>query len=492
MNDLLVKCGYDYLPEINYILRFILGDVFGLSFDIAENDGDCIEITRPSAQPGKRLVLACELFQTPHERWLSHDSLPTLPLRRFDASSEGIDLNCLPDSLPVIYGRFLDNGSLLKTESNTIETGIDIFGSAFFMLTRCEELILEDRDEYGRFPFSAALACRESFHDIPVVNCYIELLWFLMQQLWHDLKRKGRSFRILLSHDVDNPLIYAWQNWRTTLRSLMGDLVKRRSLVTAAKRFAVSTASGLGCFNRQENVPDWLLRLDPAYNLDWIMDTDERFGLQSCFNFITGHSGGRIDGVYSLDWEWIKHLLQEINRRGYEIGLHPSFNSWQDTKAVREEFEILKGKCRQIGVKQPEWGGRQHFLRWSNPETWQAWEDAGLHYDSTLGYPEKPGFRCGICYEYPVFNLKTRQQLKLRERPLVFMDASILDYMGGSLPDMTHEAAKYAGIVQEFNGDFVLLHHNCRLSTAEAKSAYCTILEEITAKKPDPEKPIGS
>ena len=43
------------------------------------------------------------------------------------------------------------------------------------------------------------------------------------------------------------------------------------------------------------------------------------------------------------------------------------------------------------GVRQDEWGGRQHFLRWTNPETWRNWEAAGLDYDSTLAYADAVG-----------------------------------------------------------------------------------------------------
>ena len=31
-----------------------------------------------------------------------------------------------------------------------------------------------------------------------------------------------------------------------------------------------------------------------------------------------------------------------------------------------------------------------HYLRWENTTTLQAWDEAGMNYDSTLGYADQP------------------------------------------------------------------------------------------------------
>jgi hypothetical protein len=40
-------------------------------------------------------------------------------------------------------------------------------------------------------------------------------------------------------------------------------------------------------------------------------------------------------------------------------------------------------------------------------------DEAGIDYGSTLSYADHAGFRCGVCYEYPAFDIKKRKQLKL-------------------------------------------------------------------------------
>jgi hypothetical protein len=84
-------------------------------------------------------------------------------------------------------------------------------------------------------------------------------------------------------------------------------------------------------------------------------------------------------------------------------------------------FARLQRVAEAAGVRQDEWGGRQHVLRWANPDTWRDWEAAGLSHDSTLAYSEAIGFRTGTCHPYRVFDLRERR-LRVREVPFQVME----------------------------------------------------------------------
>ena len=60
------------------------------------------------------------------------------------------------------------------------------------------------------------------------------------------------------------------------------------------------------------------------------------------------------------------------------------------------------------------------------------WNDAGFDYDTTLNHAEHAGFRCGTCHPFPLWDFAKRRMLKVKECPLVLMDASLLakQYMG--------------------------------------------------------------
>ena len=147
---------------------------------------------------------------------------------------------------------------------------------------------------------------------------------------------------------------------------------------------------------------------------------------------MTRHTDPHFDGDYSIGDPWIRGLMREIAVRGHEVGLHPSYNTYRDEAGLRLERDLLLRACEEEELGQQRYGGRQHFLRWANPITWRLWDEAGLAYDSTLGFPDAVGFRCGSCYEFPVFDLEKRRALKLTERPLVVMESALLHY--GPMP----------------------------------------------------------
>ena len=61
--------------------------------------------------------------------------------------------------------------------------------------------------------------------------------------------------------------------------------------------------------------------------------------------------------------------------------------------------------------------------------TWKILEENKIQYDLTLGYPEMPGFKCGICYPFHVFDIVNKKKLNLIEIPLIIMDVSLMDYL---------------------------------------------------------------
>ncbi len=472
-----------YLPEKRYIFDVLLEEFLGLEYDIKFAETDNITITSQNASDNRRLILSNQFFLTPESMWLQSDSIPKSPLNHWLPEIDNIRIENISESIPVIFGNLFDSGSYIKRSQQEIEIGIDIFGSSFFMLTRYEELVLPDRDNHDRFPIESSLAFKSGFTDQPIVNYYTELLWWGLSNLWQDLIRKDRQFKIYVSHDIDNLLEYAWQPIPQFLRSLAVDVLKHRSLSQAVNRTIVCFFEKLG-FVRKGN--KFILRKDPYNNLVKIAGVNRKNGLRGSFNFIAGNTEKKHDAFYELEWEWIISILVDLQKTDQEIGLHPSYRTFRDANQVKSELKTLQKSCISAKTNQAKWGGRQHYLRWSNPETWQNYEDAGLTYDSSIGYAEQPGFRSGVCYEYPVFNLNTRKKLKLRERPLILMDASVLDYMNGSWALIKDEAIRFANIIRLFSGDFILLCHNCRLSKRKAIETYDDILKSISVlvKKP--------
>jgi len=325
-------------------------------------------------------------------------------------------------------------------DTRTIKCGIDVFASSFFMLSRWEELANPLRDAHERFPVRASLAFKGNFLHRAVVNEYIELLWNILTHLGVQQARKPRNFSFLLTHDVDIPQL--WRNALSPAKTMLGDIFKRKNKAAIWQHFN---------FIKKKK--------DPFDTFDELMDLSENQGLQSHFFFITG-GNTRFDNNYEISDFFIEKLITRIHERGHEIGIHPSYDTYQDAAMLSWEIEAL----RQVSPQSVK-TGRQHFLRFAVPHTWQAWEDNGMEWDSTMGYAGAVGFRCGTCYPFPVFNVLTRRELDLVERPLLVMEVSLFSeaYMGLTQAEALVKVQEIVETVSRFEGEFVLLWHNSNL-----------------------------
>jgi hypothetical protein len=443
---LTVRIPKNYQEERNYIILVLLGEFLGLDYNIEISEISEICIT---AGDEKILIISDGLFNTETHHWLKSCSLPRQPLQIWDLGTTSLKPRLVNEHVPVIYGDDVFNPKFFTESDSRIYLGLDVFGSAFFMLTRYEELAKQERDIHNRFPAKASLAYQEGFLDRPIINEYIEILWWCLKYLWPSLKRKPRKFQIHLSHDVDQPYKYAFKPPISSIRSLGGDLLKRKNPQMAIQNFTnwISVKSGN-------------IQSDPFNTFDKIMDFSEQRGLISAFYFIPNNHL-KIDGRYQLEHPYIRSLLKHIYDRGHEIGYHGSYISYNNLIQHQTEFKKLKNLCDELGIYQDIWGGRQHYLRWAPDQTWKDLEQIGLNYDTTLGFADYIGFRCGICYEFSTFDILSKQKLKIKERPLIIMDATFDErYMGLSCQTALDEIYKLRERCKMFNGQFSMLWHN--------------------------------
>jgi hypothetical protein len=390
-----------------------------------------------------------------------------MPCTHWDASAEGWQ-SVLVSPLPAPGVASLPS-QLITSTDHGMNVAYDIMGLTYWMLSRQEEVGRTDIDEHGRFPATSSHAHKHGYLERPVVDEWIHILGQVMQRTWPGIKLKENSFCMKVSHDVDQPSLYAFKSPAQIARMMGGHLLKRRD----PKAFLLAPCIKLTS-SRQ------ISPADPFNTFEWIMDQSENYSLTSAFYFICGH-GDPHDADYELDDSRIRHLMRRIHERGHEIGLHPSYGSYQSSSMIDQEAKLLLRICAEEGIHQSDWGGRMHYLRWEQPSTLQALSDAGMSYDSTLSYADRPGFRCGTCFDYPAFDPIKQLTLNMRIRPLVMMECSVIDdaYLGlGKGQAALDKALSLKNTCAKVGGVFTLLWHNSNLVSAADKNLYQSLLAQ--------------
>lgn len=417
----------NYIQEREYIVNILFGDYLGLQFSIVYVDQVDYTIL---LENGNQLVIKDNFFSKIPEYpcYLSKNNIPKEVLYAFNVFT-------IEENIPVIYGT-----DQCSVSANKIICGIDIFASSFFMLTRWEEYVNKIRDKHNRFPAEASTAYKYNFLDRPVVNEYTEMLWNMLRYLGIEQDRKRRDFQFVLTHDVD--YIDYWRSFVQIPRRVIGELFRSKSIKQAS-----NILSNFIQVNRGEVK-------DPYDTFEWLMDLSEQIKVKSHFYFMSGGKT-KYDNNYRIDEAKAKKIIQQIKERDHIIGFHPSYVTYNDLDKWCKEKQDLESVI-EINVTE----GRQHYLRFEVPSTWQIWEDCGMKIDRTLSYADKEGFRCGTCYEYSVFNILTRKKLNLVESPLIVMEGSFVSYQAVTCGYMEEKINELLKRVKKYNGNFVFLWHN--------------------------------
>ena len=453
-----------HVPERTYVANVIFREILGLMCEVEVEVATTGDVTLTGPE-GKSLVFQDDLFTLSHEDWLTTRAMPRTGLPSWTVPPH-LSAALVQPEMPILFGATLNDESWVQEQGPQTLLGLDIWGSAFFMLTRYEEDLIDARDHHERFQGLSSTAHREGFLQRPLINEYAEILWALMNRLWPGLERKPRDFSMFLTHDIDSPFRHAMTG-------------PRRTAAASAKLAWIARNPLYGINYALE----WLgvralRRSDPHDTYDAIMNLSERHGCRSAFYFIADRTA-RSDGYFPLNHPKMTRALRRIAERGHEIGLHPSYHTYLDARQTRREFEILKDAARRAGSTQTTWGGRQHFLRWSPTTTLANWEHAGLNYDSTLGYQDISGFRCGVCTPFTTFDLKARRPFSLKERPLIIMESTVLDpkYLGLAQTEVLDTILALKTTCRRFAGEFVVLWHNHRFVDPTELDFYRGLLE---------------
>ena len=452
---LTITIPHNNINERNYILDVLFNQFLNIKYQTIISKED---ITESIIQISNNNVLIIkDSFFSLHVKELEYLHINSIPKQVLYFEHPLM----VEKNIPILFGK----GDIERKEHKII-SHIDIFATLFFMLTRWEEYVDKTRDEHNRFPHTASLAYKEGFLNRPIVNEYIEFFWNLLIELGYKKKRKLKKFSMLLTHDVDE--IQRYPNFKKVIMGMGGDILYRKSLSLPFKTLYDYT---LVSMNR---------RKDPYDSFDEIMDISDFFEIKSHFFFMSGGTTTKYDNRYTIDNPRVKQIIEKIKKRGHFIGLHPSYNAYNDA----EQFKIENKALEKIN-EAPIISGREHYLRFEVPKTWQLWEDNKFEWCSNLAYPKSAGFRTGSCYSYTPYNILSQKQLKIKERPLIMMEVTFAE-ASKDVKKFNKMVDYYLNIIKKYNGEFVLLWHNASFKEASLRpyiSSYSKTLQKYKELK---------
>lgn len=280
----------------------------------------------------------------------------------------------------------------------------DVFEAIFFHISRYEEVFASDLqlDEHSRMKTGEHFLVKNRIHHLPVAD---HLIIAFFRALGFNVI--DRPTRFSLTHDID-----AIQKFNTPVK--------------LPKSIGRVLLMGLG-FKGVVSIIKWYFKTlfkrenDPYYVFDSLLTSSNKFDKKAIF-FVAGGKT-RFDLFNRNYLKLLPHISSLASQKEYNIGFHPSYEAYNNSNVFRKELQHLRLKTNhKVSFV------RTHFLRFDFRETFKIAQENGLIYDSSLGYNDDFGFRCGTGFEYHPYDFKNEKAYSILEIPLVVMDSSVLFY----------------------------------------------------------------
>lgn len=343
-------------------------------------------------------------------------------------------------------GKWKKMSVLFTHDEQIADLPFDPLAMIFFLVSRYEEYISNQRDQYGRFPVEASVAYQYNFLDLPLADLIVEELKTHLKAHFPDLKFREGEYQRTLTFDIDYAWAYLHKGWRRTLGAWARDAIKRPHLVPQRLKVVLG------------------LQNDPYFTFDKIDQIILERDLPAIFFFLVGDYA-TYDKNISTQKPAMRSLIQRIQGQ-YEVGLHPSFQSNQSIDILKKEKERLEEVTQHPITK-----SRQHYLKLYLPMTYRQLIEIGIQEDYTMGY-EWAGFRASIAQPFYWYDLERDETTPLKIYPFHVMDVALKNYM--KLPPnlAKEQAEKIIQSVKAVNGHYIELWHNNSLCQQEGWEGY--------------------
>jgi hypothetical protein len=321
----------------------------------------------------------------------------------------------------------------------TGDSPFDLLAASFYLLSRYEEYLPHQKDEYGRFSHTGSLAFREHFLKQPLINIWLDELKKKLKKKFPALIFKRKPFKFIPSYDIDIAWSYRHKGF---LRNLGGfaKAVKRGDWYEVKDRWNVLRGN----------------RPDPYDSYEWLDALHLYCKIKPIYFFLVAQKWQGYDRNTPTSSAALQELIAYFSLV-YKVGLHPSWQS--STSATKKVLEEEK-EWLEVIIEKPVEHSRQHYIKFTLPQNFRRFIECGLLKDYSMGYGSINGFRASVASSFYWFDLEKEESTPLQLFPFCFMDANSF-YEQKLSPQLAYEElVYYYTTIKKFNGLFVTIWHN--------------------------------
>ena len=337
--------------------------------------------------------------------------------------------------------------------------GFDIFSAVFYLITRYEEYLEYEPDEYGRYAHWNSIAWKEGFLHQPIIDSWLIKFEAKLKNHNSSIITHQSSFRFLPTYDIDIAWSYKHKGW---VRSIVA-AISHPSTIT--KRLRV--------FSGKEK--------DPFDSYDWLQQLHEQYVLEPIYFFLLAERNSEYDKNISPKKTALQQLIRSTATKS-TVALHPSTQSTVNVSLLIEEKETLQRISRKAVT-----AIRNHYIQFHLPHSYHTFIANGFTDEYSMGYGTVNGFRASTSYSFLWYDLENEETTALRVHPFAYMEANSFYELHHSPEVALDEMKRLCNEVKKVNGTFITIFHNHMLGTDSMfkgwKEMYETFIAEVRGSK---------
>jgi hypothetical protein len=431
MSQFLIYCSQEVSPRLKYVLEWIFEEQLFSTYKITGDKGIF------QAAEGPKINYSHENLNT--------GALNVLPVSLL------FEKVIVPQALAIQRWK---KSTILFYNQPRGEVPFDLFAAVFYLISRYEEYLPYQEDQHGRFPVKHSLAFTYRFLDRPVVEEWLAFFREILDRKF-SLTLQKPVFTVQHTFDVDLAWKYLHKGKKRIYGAYLRDLLTGR-WHDVKERFRVLNG----------NIPD------PYYSFPQLLALHQHYKVKPVFFILLGRLSA-FDKNAAPESRAMRELMQEL-AKNYDCGIHPSYGSHESTARLEGEIKILSAATARPVTK-----SRQHYIKFTLPDTYRNLVAAGIKEDFSMGYASANGFRAGTSRSFLWYDLKAEKVQNLRIHPFTFMDATCKFYQKQNPQEALKAWTHYFQTLRQTGGCFVSIWHNFLLGPVVEKGIWFDLYRDV-------------